>query len=63
MAKTKQELDEIKIELKELNDKLKDLSEDELQEVCGGVHIWDVAPKKKDEFNRHDQDVLNKEEK
>lgn len=53
MAKTKEELDELKKDYEELANKLKDLSEDELKEVCGGdgVNIWDVAPKKKDIFD------------
>lgn len=37
MAKTKEQLQELKQQYDELNDKLKELSEEELQEVTGGV--------------------------
>lgn len=59
MAKTKQELDELKKEFETVNSKLKELNEDELKEVCGGVNIWDIAVKLKEKFNSHDQDSLN----
>ena len=35
--KTKEELDELKIEYKSLNEKLKELSDDELKQVTGGI--------------------------
>lgn len=53
MAKTKEELEALKKELHELTNKLKELSESELNEVCGGVNIWDIAPQKKDIFNNN----------
>lgn len=52
MAKTKEELDELRKELNTLKDKLKDLDEDELIEISGGgVNIWDVAVKQKEDFD------------
>ena len=51
MAKTQDELKELKEEYEKLNEKLKELSEDELETVCGGVNIWDIAVKLKDKFN------------
>lgn len=47
--KTKEELDAIKEEYERLNEKLADLTEDELEQVTGGVvasgglHIWHGA--------------------
>ena len=38
--KTKDELDELKIEYKSLNEKLKELSDDELKQVTGGTSPW-----------------------
>lgn len=38
MAKTKEELIILKTEYEELNNKLKELSEDELKQVIGGTH-------------------------
>ena len=38
--KTKEELDELKIEYKLLNEKLKELSDDELKQVTGGASPW-----------------------
>ena len=35
--KTKEELDELKIEYKSLYEKLKELSDDELKQVTGGI--------------------------
>ena len=51
MAKTQDELKELKEEYEKLNEKLKELSEDELETVCSGVNIWDIAVKLKDKFN------------
>lgn len=50
MAKNIEELNELKQEYEELNNKLKELTEDELKEVCAGVDIWDIAVKLKEEF-------------
>lgn len=36
MAKTKEELEQLKKEYEDLTNKLKDLSEEELQEITGG---------------------------
>ncbi|MDO4941063.1 MAG: hypothetical protein Q4E33_05170 [Erysipelotrichaceae bacterium] len=38
MKKTKEELDQIKQELETITAKLKDLNEDELKEITGGLH-------------------------
>ena len=51
MAKTKEELQQLKEEYESLATKLNDLSEEELKEVCVGVNIWDIATKNKDRFN------------
>ena len=41
MAKTKEELNELKIEYESLNEKLKELSDDELKQVTGGItSLW-----------------------
>lgn len=48
--KTDKELKVIKDEYKKLSDKLKELTDNELKEVCVGVNIWDIAFKLKDEF-------------
>ena len=41
MAKTKEELNELKIEYESLNEKLKELSDDELKQVTGGnTGLW-----------------------
>lgn len=48
--KTDKELKEIKDEYKKLSDKLKELTDNELKEVCAGVNIWDIAVKLKDKF-------------
>lgn len=50
MAKSQEELQTLKKEYEDLNNKLKELSEEELKEVCGGVGIWDIAVKLKEEF-------------
>lgn len=42
MAKTKEELDVLKQEVKNLTTKLKELSEEELKEVIGGDSIFDI---------------------
>lgn len=47
MAKTKEELDKIKKEVEELNNKLSELTQEELQQVSGGTNIWDVNVKHK----------------
>lgn len=42
MTKTKKELNDLKTEYEALNNKLKELTEDELKEVTGGTDIgWD----------------------
>ena len=53
MAKTKEELETLKKEVVDLNNKLKDLSEDELNEIVGGSTIWDVATKMKEKFDKN----------
>ena len=50
MTKTQEELAQLKTEFDKLNGKLKELSEDELKEVTGGV-VWDIAVKLKEKFN------------
>ena len=49
--KTKEELNELKNEYETLTTKLQELSEDELDEVTGGVNIWDIGVKLKERFN------------
>lgn len=49
MAKTKEELMQLKTEYETLNNKLKELSEEELDYVNGGT-IWDIAVKLKEKF-------------
>lgn len=51
MKKTTEELKILKQEYETLNNKLNELNEDELKEVCAGVNIWDIAVKLKDKFN------------
>ena len=51
MPKTKEELNKLKNEYESLTSRLKELTEDELETVCGGVNIWDIAVKLKDKFN------------
>lgn len=51
MAKTKEELQTLKEECEALNNKLKELTEDELKEVCGSSYIWDVGVKLKEKFD------------
>lgn len=46
--KTKQELDQIKKQVEEFNNKLSELSQDELRQVTAGVNIWDIAVKLKE---------------
>ena len=50
MAKTKEELMQLKTEYETLNNKLKELSEEELDYVNGGTTIWDIAVKLKEKF-------------
>ena len=50
MAKTKEELMELKNEYETLNSKLKALTEEELEEVTGGEQIWDIGVKLKEKF-------------
>ena len=50
MAKTKEELNQLKQELESLTNKLEELAEDELMKVTGGVkpaqtHSWFGEPK------------------
>ena len=54
MTKTKQELEALKNEYETLTNKLKELNEEELKEVCAGVDIWDIAVKLKEKFGNHD---------
>ena len=49
--KTAEELNAIKEEVETLNNKLTELSDEELEEVCAGGYIWDIAVKLKDKFN------------
>lgn len=49
--KSKEELNALKEEVETLNKKLRELSDEELEEVCGGVTIWDIAVKLKEKFN------------
>ena len=51
MTKTQEELNTLKVEYEILNNKLKELTEDELNEVTGGVNIWDIGVKLKERFN------------
>ena len=51
MAKTKEELNNLKQEYESLTTKLKELNNEELKQVCAGVNIWDIAVKLKEEFN------------
>ena len=48
---TQEELNAIQVEVENLNKKLRELSDEELEEVCGGVTIWDIAVKLKEKFN------------
>lgn len=57
MSKTKEELNNIKSEYKELADKLKELSEEEILEVTGGVNIWDISVKQKEKFEVNTNDT------
>lgn len=52
MAKTQEELKQLKEEVTTLGNKLEKLSEEELKEVCGGTMIWDIAVKLKEEFKK-----------
>lgn len=49
--KTPEELSALKTEVETLNNKLKELSDEELKEVCAGQNIWDIAVKLKEKFN------------
>ena len=42
MPKTKQELEELKRQVETLKTKLKDLDEDELRSIAGGIDIEDI---------------------
>lgn len=53
MAKTKEELETLKKEVVDLTNKLKDLSEDELNEIGGGSMIWDIGVKLKEKFDKN----------
>ena len=61
MAKTKEELNQLKQEYETLAAKLSELSEEELNQISSGVNIWDIAVKLKEDFKveKHDQDTLN----
>ena len=54
MAKTKAELNQIKIEYEELNNKPKELTDDELIQVAGGEH--QVNKPEKDMFLAESED-------
>ena len=58
MSKTKEELNNIKNEYKELADKLQELSEEEILEVTGGVNIWDIGVKLKEKFNINNNEPM-----
>lgn len=49
--KTKKELNALKEEVEALNGKLTELSDEEIEEVCGGETTWDIAVKLKEKFN------------
>ena len=49
--KSKEELTQLRTEYEALNNKLKELSDEELKEVCAGVTVWDIAVKLKEKFN------------
>ena len=49
--KSKEELTQLRTEYEALNNKLKELSDEELKEVCAGETVWDIAVKLKDKFN------------
>ena len=51
MAKTQEELTQLKTEYEALSTKLQELSEDELNMVTGGAEIWDIGVKLKEKFN------------
>lgn len=51
MAKTQEELQALRAEFESLNMKLTELSDEELEKVCAGVIIWDIAVKLKEKFN------------
>ena len=46
MSKTKEELNEIKEEVETVNEKLKELTEEELEQVTGGVFGGPTAVKR-----------------
>ena len=51
MTKTQEKLNQLKQEYESLATKLSELDEDEFEEVCAGVSIWDIAVKLKEKFN------------
>ena len=53
MSKTQEELNQLKIEYETLNNKLKELSEDELKQVSGGYAINSVTIKAGECFENH----------
>ena len=57
--KTKEELNALKEEVATLNKKLHELSDEELEEVCAGVTIWDIAVKLKEKFNISTRELNN----
>ena len=44
MSKTKEELNKLKEEVESVNEKLQGLTEEELEQVTGGLRPRDVAP-------------------
>lgn len=49
--KTQEELTALKEEIITLNNKLTELSDEELKAVYAGENIWDIAVKLKEKFN------------
>lgn len=49
MSKSKEELNQLKEEYESLVSKIKDLDENELNEITGGT-IWDISVKLKERF-------------
>ena len=48
MAKTKEELEQLKKDCEKVAAQLNELSDEELDQVTGGSYIWDVAVKLKE---------------
>ena len=58
MAKTKEELDQLKQECETLTNKLKELTEEELQQVVGGDSILNSLTEVTEESARYVKNVL-----